>query len=120
MTDLWKGIIVGVIAVKIFESDTVQNAIKRATKKKIQDVSVKITEAVFAEKKPEPLRDEKVCRRDEDGKPIAGRYSYGEKKYSPHPCTEYVILMDDRGKFYKIPRIFITKKYQESCQEEMP
>jgi hypothetical protein len=96
MTDLWKGIIVGVVAVKILESDTVQNAIKRATKKKIQDVSTKITEAVFAEKKPEPLKDEKICRRDEDGKPIAGRYSMKSD-------SNYKIVMDTYGKFYKIP-----------------
>ena len=103
MTDLWKGIIVGVVAVKIFESDTVQNAIKRATKKKIQDVSVKITEAVFAERKPEPLRDEKICRRDEDGKPIAGRYEWKFEKYE----KDFQTVMDGNGQFYSVPKFVL-------------
>ncbi len=97
MTDLVKGVIIGVIAVKVIESDTVKNYIHKVIRKKAKDFGEKVADAVFPVKEEEP--EEKVVKRDENGKPIAGRYRYVDyiKDY-----PQFIILYDSQGNPHRV------------------
>lgn len=63
MSDLVKGIVIGIIAVKIFESEPVQNAINKAIRKRvIKEAAKTLSEAVAEDNKEE--------------KPTSGRYPW--------------------------------------------
>ena len=53
MSDLFKGIIIGIIAVKVFESDTVQNYIQKKVEKKCRDAGEALGRALYPPKKKE-------------------------------------------------------------------
>ena len=90
MEDFVKGIIVGIIAVKLIQSDLVQNYICKKTKQLAEEAGKSFVDGVF------PTRKEKVCERDENGKPISGRYPYGSDSKS------YKIVKDSNGNSYVV------------------
>lgn len=94
MTDLVKGILIGIIAVKVFESDAVQNYINKAIRKKGHEVAKKIADAVLPVTDDSKESEEKVVKRDENGKPISGRYPWNK--------PGYLYLYDDEGKPYRV------------------
>ena len=91
MTDLVKGILIGIIAVKVFESDAVQNYIHKAIRKKGHEVAKKVADAILPVTKES---EEKVVKKDENGKPISGKY--------PWQQSQYLYLYDAEGKPYRV------------------
>ena len=94
MTDLVKGILIGIIAVKVFESDAVQNYIHKAIRKKGHEVAKKVADAILPVTDDSKESEEKVVKRDENGKPISGRY--------PWQQSQYLYLYDADGKPYRV------------------
>lgn len=94
MTDLVKGILIGIIAVKVFESDAVQNYIHKAIRKKGHEVAKKVADAILPVTEESKESEEKVVKRDENGKPIYGKYPWNK--------TGYLYLYDDEGKPYRV------------------
>ena len=68
MEDFIKGIIVGVVVVKLFESDLVQNYIHKKTKEFAEEAGHNFVDAVFNNKKEDIPKY--VYLRDEDGKMV--------------------------------------------------
>ena len=91
MTDLVKGILIGIIAVKVFESDAVQNYIHKAIRKKGHEVAKKVADAILPVTEES---EEKVVKKDENGKPISGKY--------PWQQSQYLYLYDAEGKPYRV------------------
>lgn len=94
MTDLVKGILIGIIAVKVFESDAVQNYIHKAIRKKGHEVAKKVADAILPVTEETEESEEKVVKKDENGKPISGRYPWNK--------TGYLYLYDADGKPYRV------------------
>ena len=90
MTDMVKGILIGIVAVKIIESDTVQNYIHKVIRKKCHDFGTKVADAIF------PVDDEKDEDEDEDHIDIS-------KRVKPK-SDDYVTLFDEVGRAYKFRR----------------
>ena len=71
MTDIVKGILIGIIVVKVYESDAVQNYIHKAIRKKGREVAKNIADAVLpvTEEKPEKESEYKILYKS-DGRPV--------------------------------------------------
>lgn len=71
MTDIVKGILIGIIVVKVYESDGVQNYIHKAIRKKGREVAKNIADAVLpvTEEKPDKEPEYKILY-ESDGRPV--------------------------------------------------
>lgn len=93
MTDMVKGILIGAIAIKIIESDTVQNYIHKVIRKKCHDFGEKVADAIF------PVDEESKNERykEREKKRFSGRYEWTESDKEIEK-----ILYDEDGKPYKV------------------
>ena len=90
MSDLIKGIILGVVLVKVVESDTVQNYINKTIRKKCYEAGKNIVNAVF------PVKEEtEETSAKENEKANHGRYKWYETE-----CFTY--LYDAEGNPIKV------------------
>ena len=75
MTDMVKGILIGIVAVKIIESDTVQNYIHKVIRKKCHDFGTKVADAIFPV--DEDSKEERREKYEEHAKKrFSGRYEW--------------------------------------------
>ena len=92
MTDMVKGILIGAIAIKIIESDTVQNYIHKVIRKKCHDFGEKVADAIF------PVDDESKEKKqsDHEKKRFGGHYEWTDPEFKEGT------LYDENGKPYKV------------------
>lgn len=88
MTDMVKGILIGIAAVKIIESDTVQNYIHKVIRKKCHDFGTKVADAIFPVDEEEPKTEKKR---------FSGRYEWTDSDMEIEK-----VLYDEDGKPVKV------------------
>ena len=82
MSDILKGIIIGIIAVKVVESEPVQNYINKTIRKKGKDICKAVADAVF------PVRN------DDTETPVVD---------NPDQKRKFTFVKDGNGNVWNVP-----------------